>query len=232
MAVALVGQGHGELHAGQQTDRVVCALLAGEGDLFRGGGLLALGVFGAGGALDVELHVLQLGGGKVGVVAKAEGHIGVALVDDGQTDQCLVALQIIVEQQGEIERVEELGQRGGFQCQRHAVRANAVHFPCAQVGKAVGLHGVGLAVKDVHAVIRVAAAGEQHRHAKAGAVALGEIGAAGPDELLAVQRKAGDHTAALGGDGEGSLCLGVGDDVLLVAGAVLGDVPGGDLIHK
>ena len=166
------------------------------------------------------------------MVAKAEGHIGVALVDDGQADQSLVALQIIVEQQGEIERVEELGQRGGLQCQRHAVRTNAVHFPCAQVGKAVGLHGISLAVKDVHAVIRVAAAGEQHRHAKAGTVALREIGAAGPDELLAVQRKAGDHTAALGGDGEGGLCLGVGDDVLLVAGAVLGDVPGGDLIHK
>ena len=55
----------------------------------------------------------------------------------------------------------------------------------------MGLHGVSLAVKDVHAVIRVAAAGEQHRHAKAGTVALGESGAAGPDELLAVQRKAG-----------------------------------------
>ena len=232
MAVALVGKGHGELHTGQQTDGVVCTLLAGEGDLFRGGRLLALGVLRAGGALDVKLHILQLGGGKVGVVAKAEGHIGVALVDNGQADQCLVALQIIVEQQSEIEGIEELGQRGGLQCQRHAVRANAVHFPCAQVGKAVGLHGVSLAVKDVHAVIRVAAAGEQHRHAKAGTVALGEIGAAGPDELFTVQRKAGDHTAALRGDGEGGLCLGVGDDVLLVAGAVLGDVPGGDLIHK
>ena len=37
VAVALVGQGHGELHTGQQTDRVICALLAGKGDLFRGG---------------------------------------------------------------------------------------------------------------------------------------------------------------------------------------------------
>ena len=39
------------------------------------------------------------------------------------------------------------------------------------------LHGVGLAVEDVHAVVGLAAVGEQHRDAEAGAVALAEIGA-------------------------------------------------------
>ena len=93
------------------------------------------------------------------------------------------------------------------------------------------LHGVCLAVKDVHAVIRQAAVGEQHRHAEAGAVALGKIGVAGPDILLAVQGEAGDHAAALRGDDQLGLCLGVGDDILLVAGTVFGDITGGDLIH-
>ena len=86
MAVAAVGEGHGELHAGHQADGVVGPLLAGEGDLFRGGGLLALGALGAGGTLDVKVHILQLGGHEVGVIAEAEGHIGIALVDDGQAD--------------------------------------------------------------------------------------------------------------------------------------------------
>ena len=64
VAVALVGEGHGELNTGQQADGVVCALLAGEGDLLGSGGLLILGVLGAGGALDVEVHVLQSGSMK------------------------------------------------------------------------------------------------------------------------------------------------------------------------
>ena len=96
----------------------------------------------------------------------------------------------------------------------------------------MALHRIGLAVKEMHAVVRVATAGEEHGHAKAGAVALAEVGAAGPDVLLAVQREAGDHAAALGGDGQGRLGGGVGDDVLLVAGTVLRDVLGSDLIHK
>ena len=94
------------------------------------------------------------------------------------------------------------------------------------------LHGIGLAVEDVHAVVGLAAVGEQHRDAEAGAVALAEIGAAGPDVLVAVQGKAGDHAAALGGDGQGRLGGGVSDDVLLVAGTILRDVLGSDLIHK
>ena len=232
VAVALVGEGHGELNTGQQADGVVCALLAGEGDLLGSGGLLALSVLGAGGALDVKVHVLQSGSHEVGVVAKAEGHRLVTLVDDGQADGGLVALEVVVHQQGEVERVEELGQRGGFQSQRHAVGADALHVPCAQVREAMGLHGVSLAVKVVDAAVGVAAAGEEHRHTEAGAVALGEVGAAGPDVLVAVEGEAGDHAAALGGDGQAGLCGRVGDDVLLIAGTVLGDVLGGDLVHK
>ena len=148
------------------------------------------------------------------------------------TVRLMAALEVVVHQQGEVERVEELGQRGGFQSQRHAVGADALHVPCAQVREAMGLHGVSLAVKVVDAAVGVAAAGEEHRHTEAGAAALGEVGATGPDVLVTVQGKAGDHAAALRGDGEGGLFLGVGNDVLLVAGAVLGDVPGGDLIHK
>ena len=232
MAVALVGEGHGELHAGHQADGVVCALLAGEGDLFRGSGLLTLGILGAGGALDVKVHIFQRRGHEIGVVAEAEGHGLVALVDDGQADEGLIALEVVVHQQGEVEGVEELGQRGGFQRQRHAVRADALHVPSAQVGEAMGLHGVGLALKVVDAAVGVAAAGEEHRHAEAGAVALREVGAAGPDILVAVEGKAGDHAAALGGDGQAGLGGGVGDDVLLIAGTVLGDVLGGDLVHS
>ena len=232
VAVATVGEGHGELHAGQQAHAVVSTFLAGEGDLFRGSGLLALGALGTGGALDIEVHILQLGSLEVGVEAEAEGHVGVALVDHGHVDDGSVALEVIVHQHGEIEGIEELGQRGGLQNQGHAVRADAFHIPCAQVGKAVVLHGVCLAVKDVHAVIRQAAVGEQHRHAEAGTVALGKIGVAGPDVLLAVQGEAGDHAAALRGDDQLGLCLSVGDDILLVAGTVFGDITGGDLIHS
>ena len=166
------------------------------------------------------------------MVAEAEGHRLVALVDDGQADGGLVALEVVVHQQGEVERVEELGQRGGFQSQRHAVGADALHVPCAQVREAMGLHGVSLAVKVVDAAVGVAAAGEEHRHTEAGAVALGEVGAAGPDVLVAVEGEAGDHAAALGGDGQAGLCGRVGDDVLLIACTVLGDVLGGDLVHK
>ena len=93
-------------------------------------------------------------------------------------------------------------------------------------------HGVGLAVKIVHAAVRAAAVGEQHRHTEAWAAALGKVGAAGPDVLVTVQRKAGDHAAALRGNDQFGLGSGVRNDVLLIAGAVLGDVPGGDLIHK
>ena len=50
-----------QLHAGQQAHAVVSTFLAGEGDLFRGSGLLALGALGTGGALDIEVHILQLG---------------------------------------------------------------------------------------------------------------------------------------------------------------------------
>ena len=75
--------------------------------------------------------------------------------------------------------------------------ADALHLPGAQVGEAVALHGVGLAVEQMDAAVRVAAAGEEHRHTEPGAVALAEVGAAGPDVLVAVQREAGDHTAAL-----------------------------------
>ena len=139
---------------------------------------------------------------------------------------------VVVEETVVVNGVEELGQRGGFQHQGHAVRADALHVPCAQVSQTMVFHGVGLAVKIVHTAVRAAAVGEQHRHAEAGAAALGEVGATGPDVLVTVQGKAGDHAAALRGDGEGGLFLGVGNDVLLVAGAVLGDVPGGDLIHK
>ena len=232
VAVAAVGEGHGELYAGQQAHAVVGAFLAGEGDLFRGSGLLALGALGAGGTMDVKVHIFQLGSLEVGVEAEAEGHVGIALVDYGHVDGGSVALKVIVHQHGEIEGIEEFGQRGGLQNQGHAVRADALHIPCAQVGKAVVLHGVCLAVEDMHAVIGQAAVGEQHRHAEAGTVALGKIGVAGPDVLLAVQREAGDHAAALRGDDQLGLCLGVGDDILLVAGTVFGDVTGGDLIHK
>ena len=69
-------------------------------------------------------------------------------------------------------------------------------------------------------------------HVEAGAVALGEVGAAGPDVLVAVEGEAGDHAAALGGDGQAGLCGRVGDDVLLIACTVFGDVLGGDLVHK
>src|SRR5699024_6878495 len=86
VAVAAVGKDHGELHAGQQADGVVRAFLAGQGDLFGGGGLVALGVLRAGGAVDVEVHVFQLAGHKIGVVAEAEGHGLVSVIDDGQVD--------------------------------------------------------------------------------------------------------------------------------------------------
>ena len=181
--------------------------------------------------MNVKVHVFQLGSLEVGVEAEAEGHVGVALVNDGHVDGGSVAVQIVVHQHSKIEGVEELGQRGGLQNQGHTVRADAFHIPCAQVGKAMVLHGVCLAVKEMHAVIGQAAVGEQHRHAEAGAVALGEVGVAGPDVLLAVQREAGDHAAALRGDDQLGLCLCIGDDILLVAGTVFGDVTGGDLIH-
>ena len=182
--------------------------------------------------MDVKVHVFQLGSLEVGVEAEAEGHVGIALVDHGHVDGGSVALKVVVHQHGEIKGVEEFGQRGGLQDQGHAVRADAFNIPCAQVGKAVVLHGVCLAVEDMHAVIGQAAVGEQHRHAETGTVALGKIGVAGPDVLLAVQREAGDHAAALRGDDQLGLCLGVGDDILLVAGTVFSDVTGGDLIHK
>ena len=38
---------------------------------------------------------LQLGGGEVGVIAKAEGHGLAALIDDGHADGGLVALQVL-----------------------------------------------------------------------------------------------------------------------------------------
>ena len=232
VAVALVGEGHGELHAGHQADGVVRALLAGQGDLFRGGGLLALGVLGAGSALDVKIHILQRGSGEVGVVTEAEGHRDIPLVDDGHTNGSGGTVQVVVHQQGEVEGVEELGQRSGLQNKGHAVGANPLHFPCAEVCEAVALHGVGLAVKQVDATVRVAAAGEEHRHTEPGAVALAEVGAAGPDVLVAVEGEAGDHAAALRGDDQLGLCLGIGDNVLLIAGTVFGDVTGGDLIHS
>ena len=166
------------------------------------------------------------------MVTEAEGHRDIALVDDGHTDGSGGAVQVVVHQQGEVEGVEELGQRGGLQNKGHAVGADTLHFPCAEVCEAVALHGVGLAVKQVDAAVRVATAGEEHRHTEPGAVALAEVGAAGPDVLVAVEGEAGDHTAALRGDGQGRLGSRVGDDVLLVAGAAFGNVLGGDLIHK
>ena len=166
------------------------------------------------------------------MVAEAEGHRDITLVDDGHTDGSGGAVQVVVHQQGEVEGVEELGQRGGLQNEGHAVGADTLHFPCAEVREAVALHGVGLAVKQVDAAVRVAAAGEEHRHTEPGAVALAEVGAAGPDVLVAVEGEAGDHAAALGGDGQAGLCGRVGDDVLLIACTVLGDVLGGNLIHK
>ena len=232
VAVAAVGKDHGELHAGQQADGVVRTLFAGQGDLLRGGGLLALGVLRAGGAVDVKVYVLQLAGHEIGVVAEAERHGLVPIVDDGQVDGSGAARQVIRHQQGEVERIEELGQRGGLQHQGDAVGPDAVHLPGAQVGQAVGLHGVGLAVKDMDAAVRVGAAGEQNGHREAGAVALAEIGAADPDVLVLVQGKAGDHAAPLGGDDQFGLGGRVRKDVLLVAGLAFGDVPGADLIHK
>ena len=44
-------------------------------------------------------------------------------------------------QAGEVKRVEELGQRGGFQRQGHAIGTNALHLPGAQVCKAVSPSG-------------------------------------------------------------------------------------------
>ena len=166
------------------------------------------------------------------MITKAEGHRNIALIDHGHAQGSGVALQVVVHQDSEIEGVEELGQGAGLQDQGHAVGADALHFPGAQVSHAVDLHGIGLAVEDVHAVVGLAAVGEQHRDTEAGAVALAEVGAAGPDVLVAVQGKAGDHAAALGGDGQGSFCHGVGDDILLKACAALGDVLGGNLVHK
>ena len=96
----------------------------------------------------------------------------------------------------------------------------------------MGLHGIGLALKDVDAPVGVGAAGEQDGHTKAGAVALAEVGAAHPDVLLPVQGEAGDHPSALGGDDQLGACGGVGDDVLLIAGIAFGDITGGDLIHS
>ena len=231
VAVALVGEAHRELHARHQADGIVGAFLAGQGDLLRSGGLLALGVLGAGLAPDVKIHILQSGSRKIGVIAEAEGHRDVALVDDGHADGSGGAVQVVVHQQGEIKRVEELGQRGGLQDQRHAVGSDTLHLPGAQVGEAVALHGVGFSVEQMDAAVRVTAAGEEHRHTEPGAVALAEVGAAGPDVLVAVQREAGDHAAALRGDGQGRLGSGVGDDVLLVAGTAFGNILSRDLIH-
>src|SRR5699024_6613569 len=131
VAVAAVGKDHGELHAGQQADGVVRAFLAGQGDLFGSGGLVALGVLRAGGAVDIEVHVFQLAGHEIGVVAEAEGHGLVPVVDDGQVDGGGPARQVIGHQQGEVEGIEELGQRGGLQHQGDAVGAYAVHLPGA-----------------------------------------------------------------------------------------------------
>src|SRR5699024_262821 len=118
----------------------------------------------------------------------------------------------------------------GLQHQGDAVGAYAVHLPGAQIGQAVGLHGVGLAIEDMDAAVGVGAAGAQNGHRKAGAVALAEVGPADPDVLVPVQGKAGDHAAPRRADDQFGLCSGVGEDVLLVAGFAFGDVPGADLI--
>ena len=110
------------------------------------------------------------------MIAKAEGHRNIALIDDGHAQGSGVALQVVVHQDSKIEGVEELGQGAGLQDQGHAVGADALHLPGAQVSHTVDLHGVGLAVEDVHAVVGLAAVGEQHRDAEAGAVALGKLG--------------------------------------------------------
>ena len=40
------------------------------------------------------------------------------------------------------------------------------------------------------------------------------------------KRQAGDHAAALRGDDQLGLCLSIGDNVLLIAGTVFGDITG------
>ena len=59
VAAVLVGEGHGELNTGHQTDGVVRASFAGEGASFRERRAAHPGVLGAGGALDVEVHAFS-----------------------------------------------------------------------------------------------------------------------------------------------------------------------------
>ena len=170
MAAAGIGQAHRALYAGHQADGICGAFLAGQGDGFRCGGLLALGVLRAGGGVDVKVDVLQLGSCEIRVEADAERQGFVAGVVHGQFQPGLGTGQGIAHFQQKIKGVNKLGQAVGGQGQHDLIIRSGLDLPGQQIGKAVDLNGIIGAVKVVHTAIRLAAAGEQDGHAAAGAV--------------------------------------------------------------
>ena len=210
MAAAGIGQAHRALYAGHQADGICGAFLAGQGDGFRCGGLLALGVLGAGGGVDVKVDVLQLGSCEIRVEADAERQDFVAGVVHGQFQPGLGTGQGIAHFQQKIKGVNKLGQAVGGQGQHDLIIRSGLDLPGQQIGKAVDLNGIIGAVKVVHTAIRLAAAGEQDGHAAAGAVRGFIVLIAQPEVFLTAFGEGGCHAALFRCNGQGVLPIGQG----------------------
>ena len=208
MAIAGISQHHGALHAGQQADGIRGIILFGQGDLGGGGGLIALGVLAAGGSVDVEADIFQLGHTKIGMEANAERHRLIAGVLHGQGQARLAACQGVAHGQSKIKRVDELGQAVGGQGQLDGVLGGGLDLPGQQVGQAVDLDGIGRAVEVVHAVVRFAAVREQDGDAAARAIRGLEVFVAQPQVFVAVFGEGCGHAALLRCDGESVLAVG------------------------
>ena len=107
MAVAGIGQPHRTLDAGQQTDGVGAAFLAGQRNRLGRGGLLALGALAAGGGINGKGDIVETGHAEVRVETNAERQRLITGVGDGQSQRGGIANQRVAHGQGKIKRIDK-----------------------------------------------------------------------------------------------------------------------------